>query len=1068
MNSLFKKSLIVEGIVAACMAPLAFASPLSLPTTPLITASAVEPNLMLLLDSSGSMGNIVEDAPYDADIDYYDCPTANTLDNDDRVDIKIDYDDGEVEEVSFEGYVFDASSEDYGCFADEVIYSARLYADKDDGKEPSGYLPANYTGNYLNWYFNSANSYFVGGKRVGTFSRLQIAKKAATGLIDGLDGIRVGLAKYDGGSGAEILTNIDVLSTEQKNTLKNKIDTIDNDGATPLGESLAEIGRYFTLGYDEDEPLLIHPDGSSASIKTKDFFKHKPKYLVVDEPAEVIQAWCQQNFVVAMTDGVPTSDTDVSDELEVYANGGEIFDDVALALFDIDLRPDLKDGNKAIKNNVVTHVIGFADADVLNNTLMENAAKNGGGTFMGAKDSNSLAGAFSSASQSIFAEVASWSAVSFNSSQLSYDSALYQASFNTAGWSGSIKAYELSDTGDAASSASWDAATELDAMDYTARKVFTYNNGGVTFTRTNLSTTQLNDLQQGPEGGANASVDNLINYLKGDKSNEGSATGQYRVRASRLGDIVNSTSIYVGAPQLDWPDNGTNDKFGASADSYSTFKNGAAASRTAMVYVGANDGMLHGFEAATGTEKFAYIPGMIASDSDQEGLHYLAEQDYAHRFYVDLTPTVSDVYINDAWRSLLIGGLRAGGKGLFALDVTDPDNFAAGNVLWEFSSANDSDFGYSYSKPSVAMMNNGKWAVVVGNGYNNSGSGTAQLFILFIEEGSDGTWSANDYIKIDSKVGNTSTPNGLSTPTVVDIDGDSVADRIYAGDLQGNMWAFDVSANNTNQWQVAYKSGNTPEPLFTARNSSDEIQPITSAPKVTTSPLAGNAPNLLVFFGTGKYLEESDVSSNTDVMSYYAVLDAGYSSKTRADLTARELLTTANGLRSISGSKINWATSSGWYFDLVNRSSVGGSGTGVGERVITDSTVRNSILFFNTIIPEGSVCSSGGQSWLMSLNLATGLAPKYAIFDANDDGVIDQESVTVTAENDLNNDGVVDDGDIGYIGELFDIGLASESSILEGTQYTVSSAGTLAEREVTTGASQLNGRLSWEELSPPQ
>ena len=155
-------------------------------------------------------------------------------------------------------------------------------------------------------------------------------------------------------------------------------------------------------------------------------------------------------------------------------------------------------------------------------------------------------------------------------------------------------------------------------------------------------------------------------------------------------------------------------------------------------------------------------------------------------------------------------------------------------------------------------------------------------------------------------------------------------------------------------------------------------------------------------------------------------------------------------------------------FDLVNRSSVGGSGTGVGERVITDSTVRNSILFFNTIIPEGSACSSGGQSWLMSLNLATGLAPKYAIFDANDDGVIDQESVTVTAENDLNNDGVVDDGDIGYIGELFDIGLASESSILEGTQYTVSSAGTLAEREVTTGASQLNGRLSWEELSPPQ
>ena len=1108
MNSLLKNGFILKTLVVACAAsPSAFADLLDLPTTPLIAGTNVDPNLMLLLDSSGSMDAIVEqetDDGYDADTDYYDCESENTVDEDTTVYFSFS---STTPYISFSSgnqataYEFgndgdnststsnndrrggDSSSSDYTyCFDDDTTYTAYLNSSSLSGTSGT------YSGNFLNWYFQyESDDAYSDGKKESSSTRIQVTQEVATDLVGDLSDIRVGLAKYNGQYGAKVLVDIDDID-DNSSSLVSAIDGISASSVTPLGESLQDLAWYFTQGGNGKVTLHDGDTDEETCTASDAFYKDdNNRSSTITTSETVVQYWCQQNFVVAMTDGLPTYDQGFTDKIKNYADY-EDYDDfastddsdgydlyrlnVVKAMYESDFRPDLtEDDGTEVTNNVTTYMIGFSSTSATGSDLLSNMAVAGGGSeFLTADTSDELLAAFWEAADSIFAKTAAMSSLSFNTSEVSSDSALFMASFETSDWSGSLYAYELTDTDDEA----WEASELLDDLSTTTstgdfddiydRNIYTYNGSqGVKFAFSNLSTAQKEDLYAGADiDGDSASNDSddaetLINYIYGDDSNEGSDDDTYRTRSSRLGDIVNSTTVYVGSPELDWPDYSEDTKFGASGKNYSDFVSDNE-DRTPTVYVGANDGMLHGFNAEVsgsdaGQEVLAYIPGIISSAEDEGGLHYLADQNYAHQFYVDLTPTVSDIYTNGAWRSVLIGGLRAGGKGLFALDVTDPSDFddsskADDIVMWEFSSDDDADFGYSYSKPMIAMMQNGEWAVIVGNGYNNSGDGTAELFILFIDEGTDGSWSAGDYIKINTEVGSTDTPNGLSTPTVVDTDGDSVADRIYAGDLQGNMWVFDVSDEDEDDWDVAYTSSSSPAPLFTAENDDGVAQPITSAPTLTTNTsTSASSPNLIVFFGAGKYLEETDISGNYDVMSYYAVLDSGTGSKARDDLLERIIYTSDDDLRTVSGDDLTWGTDDGWYFDLVDRN-VGASDdsyTAYGERVVTDSTVSGDIIFFNTWIPDGSECSSGGESWYMSVDLSTGLASTTAVFDANGDGVID-------------------DDDIGYVGEYYSDGLLSTSTISNDTQYTVDSNGDLVERDVETSSTSTEGRLSWEEL----
>jgi type IV pilus assembly protein PilY1 len=381
-----------------------------------------------------------------------------------------------------------------------------------------------------------------------------------------------------------------------------------------------------------------------------------------------------------------------------------------------------------------------------------------------------------------------------------------------------------------------------------------------------------------------------------------------------------------------------------------------------------------------------------------------------HQFYVDGSPTVADAYgafgthcpsTSPCWRSILVSGLRKGGQGFFALDVTDPSTFSETNaaklVLWEFTDADDKDLGYSFSQPSIVKMANNRWAAVFGNGYNNSESdgvsttstsGHAVLYIVFLDGFSDGTWTAGtDFIKIDTGIGTTTTPNGLATPAAVDLDGNFMANLIYAGDLQGNMWRFNVSSSNPSDWSTT-----PPVKIFTGTAT----QPITSRPEVGPNP-QGSAPSsggVMVYFGTGQYLQQADITT-TSTQTFYGMWDKLEQNPTliaRSNLVAQTVVSESGGRRVTSNNSVDWNTQRGWYFDLPTS----------GERQVSDPILRNQRIIFTTTIPDARVCSFGGTSWLMEFNALNGNRLETSPFDTNNDHKVneaDKISVTINGQN---------------------------------------------------------------------
>ena len=250
-----------------------------------------------------------------------------------------------------------------------------------------------------------------------------------------------------------------------------------------------------------------------------------------------------------------------------------------------------------------------------------------------------------------------------------------------------------------------------------------------------------------------------------------SRTKGLRERGAILGDLIHSGPVFVGAPESNWPDVAPFP--GGVGTTYSEYRL-ANAARPGVIYVGGNDGMLHGFAQSSGNEILGYIPNALYSTGALDGMHYLSDPAYTHRYSVDLTPSVADAYIKTtplgttSWKTILVGGLRGGGRGLFALDVTNPALFSealsapAKTVMWEFTTTDDADLGHTFSRPSIVPLEGPsdtiRWAAVVGNGYNDLGSGEAMLFIIFLEGGLDGAWTlGTDYIEITTEEGDTGT-----------------------------------------------------------------------------------------------------------------------------------------------------------------------------------------------------------------------------------------------------------------------------------------------------------------------
>lgn len=565
----------------------------------------------------------------------------------------------------------------------------------------------------------------------------------------------------------------------------------------------------------------------------------------------------------------------------------------------------------------------------------------------------------------------------------------YAASYDPSSWTGKLVASTMATNTDGSTTMTeaWNAQTILGTTDPDDRKIVTCctaDGAALAFRSSVLGAASLHSRTYYASfadvpgvGTASQSAANFVDYLRGDTSKELQNGGAYRNRSALLGDIVNSKPEVVGAPSFPYYD--------SYNPGYSSFK-GSYASRDTIVYVGANDGMLHAFDGSLtsstkGTERFAYIPSFTYGESSSSseryyatyGLASLGNPNYTHHYFVDATPRQFDVNLGAAggtsssssdWRTLLVGGLGKGGKGYYAVDVTDPSSWTsesavAGKVMWEFA---DSRMGYTYGDAHVVKTTKYGWVVILPSGYNNS-DGKGYIFIVNPSNGAL-------LEAIATPEGSTSAPINLGhIRAFVNDYGDYTADAVYGADLRGNLWRWDLTGDGS------YPS---PTKIATLTNGAGDALPVTTPPLLGVDP---TTKKRYVMVGTGQLLSDSDTNS-TSLQAFFAIVDgtgdsggfytdktlpAGYAfALSRTDLT---------GVTSFLSELGDSASPMGWYHDFGS-----GSGTSIAERVVVEGDVALGMVAFSATLPNGDACEPAGSSRTFAVRFATA---KSAMVDAS-------------------------------------------------------------------------------------
>lgn len=678
--------------------------------------------------------------------------------------------------------------------------------------------------------------------------------------------------------------------------------------------------------------------------------------------------------------------------------------------------------------------------------------------YFAATNPSVLESSLGAALDSIDDDDAAASAVATNSTQLNAGSVVYQAKFSPLDWSGELEAFEV-DTVTGALASNWSTSDPGHFAPSGIRKILTYNpnaalgSRGTAFLWDNLTCSatdascpvarRVSPVGEGQQDYLNklppaTAIDGKgslrVDWLRGDQTNEKNSRLDtnpahiFRKRNILLGDTVNSDPVFVGT-----------DDFGYGAlpavegSSYSAFRSDPQyLNRRPMLYVGANDGMIHGFDGrkktatltSGGDEIFAYIPNAVIRE-----LSKLTSPTYVHQYYVDGISASGDVYdaVGNKWSTLLVGATGAGGRAVFALDVTDPDSFGtSASALWEFTDKippvvtdcsafgatstnyDVNDLGYTLAQPTIARMQNGQWVIIVANGYN-SNNGHAVLFVIDAKTGCT-------IKKLDTGFGTATDKNGLSAPIALDINGDRSVDTIYAGDLYGNLWKFDVSGN-VSSWNIPSNS-----PFFVACTTAGagtscptaNRQPITSKPNVGKVGATGSDQNdvgIMVYVGTGKFFETGDnllpvAPALPQVQTFYGLWDKGSAITNRALLQEQTIdfdgfattdsgSQTANPIRIVSKKPVCYAATStgctttsplksGWLINLLVRP----DNTAKGERSVSFPLVRRGLVVFSTVTPNPDPCGKGGGARLMEVDALRGGESESAPFDVNGDGVV--------------------------------------------------------------------------------
>jgi type IV pilus assembly protein PilY1 len=641
------------------------------------------------------------------------------------------------------------------------------------------------------------------------------------------------------------------------------------------------------------------------------------------------------------------------------------------------------------------------------------AAINGRGTYYNARDPASLATGLSNALSGINVRLAAAAASATSSPNITQtDRSIFSSTYRTTKWDGEVTAQLINaTTGNVEPAIIWSAQTQLDTLVHadsssskSSRHIYTFDDanalgnhlkdflyGSLTSTEqayfnnkctyTLLTQCTAATLSSSEITSGNSGL-NLLHYLRGNQSLE--SDGVFRARDHLLGDTVNAKPAYVKVPQFNFVD--------AVTPGYSAFKV-AQAARQGVLYMGSNDGMLHAFNADTGAEMWAYVPKIVMPT-----LYKLAEVGYStlHQYYVDGSPETMDIYVDTTgasasgltvgWHTILVGGLGLGGRGYYALEVTDPAN---PHALWEICSdsalcaISEADIGYTYGNPVITKRSSdGKWVVLLTSGYNNvsPGSGIGTLFVVDAVTGS----------VLDTATTGTATnpPNGLAkiSPLIDSLNTDNTTRFVYGGDLNGNVWRFDLGV-----------AGSTAAPTVTKiaslKDSSGVAQSVTTRPELgdplanLSNSLSGSG-NVGVFVATGRYLGTTDLS-NVQVQSVYGMKDdlsktgtAAYIGNPRSPQTGfgnfvkQYIYQPTATTRTTSKNSVSWSTNSGWYADFV----VSDSATNLpvspsvspGERVNLDPLLVSSTLIVITNVPETSACTLGGTSWLYSFDFLSG------------------------------------------------------------------------------------------------
>ncbi|HPW31837.1 MAG TPA: PilC/PilY family type IV pilus protein [Arenimonas sp.] len=882
--------------------------------------------------------------------------------------------------------------------------------------------------NYANWY--SYNR-----------TRMKVAKSGASSAFGDLgEDIRVGMRSLwnnSGSSNFNIPVTVDnglfrnqttpAVTNNRTNWYNALFSSTANNG-TPLRSALRNMGTYYT------DTSATGPWGPEATA---------------------LQIACRQNFTILTTDGYWNGDSGFAEADGDSVSGPVITSptgatyqyvpgrpyssatantlaDVSMRYWKNDLRTDLPNivppsaDDPAFWQHMVTFGLSIGLRGTLNpatdldkpgasNDLTDggltwpvpaadsinniddlwHAAVNSQGTFVAASTPDDFSKGLRDALAAIVARTGSSSNVAANSVSVGSNTRLFQASYISGQWTGELAAYPISGTGISAT-ASWKASALLPV--HASRNIFTTTNtsggtgGGAVFP-TAAQTTAL--------------TATIASYIRGDRSLESQNAGTFRDRVQVLGDIVNSSPAF--------------------------------SRESNTVFVGANDGMMHAFNAATGVETFAYVPGII----NLVNLKTLVNSPYDHRYLVD-GPVVVSTTRQTASKNILVGTLGRGGKGLYALDVTTPASFNATKVLWEY--VGDNDLGQVISRPFFTKINNGTEVIIVSNGINSTNDGAA----LFVINATTGALIRK--IVPSGATGN----NGLSEPTGVDLDFNGTTDYVYAGDLLGNVWKFDLSASNPSSWAVA----NSGTPLFIAKDASNNLQPISGGIGFAIDPATFNT---WIYFGTGRYMTAGD-PANMAVQTWYGLIDANATISGRAVLKQRKIVaagTFAGKLvraveYSVAG---DMAGKKGWYIDLVMPPNP--PGTAQGERMIGVPIVRGDNLISSSIIPTTDACSQGGTGYINSVKAFTGAAGTIGAngsLDVNNDQ---------NFGNDLIGGYLISSVDLGIFMPTDSLYLTPGASILDpnGCQALILAGGSRGDVAGVCGDSTLvKGRISWREI----